>query len=201
MIVNKIADKITLLGKTKSKVKEDERQEINIPPETRQQIIDDLRFLWYHMKMEYQKSTKLLGTMPDEVTRFITKNWTEVHDQSGNAQDRYKPSKQIIFKTSMLRSDLCDFSDPYIVVKGAVALTKTNRRWIIDIRIRLLPPLTNCTSKINNVLIDNAEDLDVVMPMYNVLEYSKNFRKTTVCGIITAINLIILLPPFIMQAP
>ena len=45
LIVNKIADKINLLGKTKSNVKEDERQEINIPPETRQQIIDGLRFL------------------------------------------------------------------------------------------------------------------------------------------------------------
>ena len=129
--------------------------------------------------MEYQKIIKLLGTMPDEVPRFITKNWIEVHDQSGNTEDRHKPSKQIRLKTSMLRSDLCDFSDPYIVAKGTVALTKTNGRWIIDIRIRLLPPFTNCILKINNVLIDNAEDLDVVMPMYNVLEYSKNFRKTT----------------------
>ena len=66
--------------------------------------------------------------MPDEITRFITKNWIQVHDQSGNAEDRYKPSKQIRFKTSMLRLDLCDFSDPYIVVKGAVALTKNQRK-------------------------------------------------------------------------
>ena len=51
--------------------------------------------------------------MPDEVPRFITKKWIEVHDQSGSAEDRYKPSKQIRFKTSMLRSDLCNFSDMY----------------------------------------------------------------------------------------
>ena len=49
--------------------------------------------------------------------RFITKKWVEVHDQSGSADDRYKPNKQIRFKTSMLRSDLCDFSDAYIVVE------------------------------------------------------------------------------------
>ena len=55
--------------------------------------------------------------------RFITKKWIEVHDQSGNAEDRYKPSKQIRFKTSMLRSDLCDFSDAYIVVKGTITVT------------------------------------------------------------------------------
>ena len=134
--------------------------------------------------MEYHEITNLLGTTPDEVPRFITKKWIEVHDQSGNAEDRYKPSKQIRFKTSMLRSDLCDFSDAYIVVKGDITLTKTNGRGIIDIRNRFLAfknnaPFTNCISKINNVLIDNAEDLDVVMPMYNLLEYSKNYRKTT----------------------
>ena len=56
--------------------------------------------------MEYQKIVNLSGTTPDEVPRFITKRWIDVHDQSGNAEDRYKQSKQIIFKTSMLRSDL-----------------------------------------------------------------------------------------------
>ena len=80
MIGNKIADKITSLGKTKSKEKEDERQEIYIPPEKRQQSIDDLRLFWYHIKTEYQTITNLLGAIPNEVTRFITKRWIEVHD-------------------------------------------------------------------------------------------------------------------------
>ena len=93
-------------------------------------------------------------------------------------------NKQIRFKTSILRSDLCDYSDAYIVVKGDITLTKTNGRGIIDIRNRFLAfknnaPLTNCILKINNVLIDNAEDLDIVMPMYNLLEYSKHYRKIT----------------------
>ena len=84
----------------------------------------------------------------------------------------------------MLRSDLCDFSDAYIVVKGVITVTKTNGRDFIDIRNRFLAfknnaPFTNCISKINNVLIDNAEDLDVVMSMYNLIEYSKNYKKTT----------------------
>ena len=84
----------------------------------------------------------------------------------------------------MLRSDLCNFGDAYIIVKGKIALTKTDGRGFIDIRNRFLAfknnaPFTNCISKINNVLIDNAEDLDIVMPMYNLLEYSKNYRKTT----------------------
>ena len=111
MIGNKIADKIISLGKTKNKEKEDERQETQTPPEKRQQIIDDLRLFWHHIKMEYQKITNLLDTTSDDVPRFITKKWLDVYDQSGSAEDRYKPSKQIRFKTSMLRSDLCDFSD------------------------------------------------------------------------------------------
>ena len=83
--------------------------------------------------MEYQKITNL-DTTPDNVPRFITKKQAEVHDQSGCAEDRYKPTKQIRLKTSMLTSDLCDFSDAYIVVKGTIILTKTNRRGIIDKR-------------------------------------------------------------------
>ena len=105
----------------------------------------------------------------------------------------------------MLRSDLCDYSDAYIVVKGDITLTKTNGRGIIDIRNRFLAfknnaPFTNCISKINNVLIDNAEDLEIVMPMYNLLGYSKITEKQqVVCAMITKMSLIILL--LIMMNP
>ena len=70
--------------------------------------------------MEYQKIKNLLGTTPNEMPRFITitKKWVEVHDQSGDANDRYKPNKPIRFKTSMLRPDLHGFSDAYIIVTG-----------------------------------------------------------------------------------
>ena len=84
--------------------------------------------------MEYQKITNFLGTTIDEVPRFISKKWVKAYDQSGSADDRYKPNKQIRFKTSMLRSDLCEYFDAYNVVKGDITLTKTNGRGIIDIR-------------------------------------------------------------------
>ena len=89
----------------------------------------------------------------------------------------------------MLRSDLCDFSGPYIVVKGDIALTKTNGGGIINMRNRFLAfqnnaPFTNCISKINNVLIDNAEDLDVVMPIcLSTVKITE--KQQDVCGIIT----------------
>ena len=134
--------------------------------------------------MECQKITNLLGITLNEVPIFLTKKLVEVHDQSGSAENRYKPSKKIRFKASILRSDLCNFRDAYIVVKGDVTLTKTDGRRFTDIRNRFLAfqnntSITNCISKINNVLTDNAEDLDVVMSMYSLIEYSKNYRKTT----------------------
>ena len=84
----------------------------------------------------------------------------------------------------MLRSDLRDYSDAYIVVKGDITLVKTNGRGIINIRNRFLAfknnaAFTSCISKINNVLTDHTEDLDIVISMYNLLENSKNYRKTT----------------------
>ena len=81
------------------------------------------------------------------------------------------------FETSMLRSDLCDFSDAYIVVKGEVTLIggSNNSRKNSPLALKNNAPFIGCISKINNTLIDNAEDLDVVMPMYNLSEYNKNF--------------------------
>ena len=104
----------------------------------------------------------------------------------------------------MLRSDLCDFSDAYIAVKGNITVTKktftvndfeapnntaanvtatntANNNELGDKKIvfKNNAPFINCISKINGVKNDNAEDLDVVMPMYSLLEYSKNYKKTT----------------------
>ena len=76
--------------------------------------------------MEDQNITNLLDTTSNNVPRFITKKWIEVHDQFGNAENRCKPSKQIRFETSMLRSELCDYSDAYIVVKGTINVTGPN---------------------------------------------------------------------------
>ena len=80
----------------------------------------------------------------------------------------------------MLKSDLCDYSDAYIVVKGKITVANPNNNaYDKKLAFKNNAPFTSCISKINNTLIDNAKDLDVVMPMYNLLEYSKNYRKTT----------------------
>ena len=80
----------------------------------------------------------------------------------------------------MLRSDLCDYSDPYIVVKGKITVANPdNDAYDKKLAVKNNGPFTSCISKINNTLIDNAEDLEIIMPMYNLIEYSKNYRKTT----------------------
>ena len=88
--------------------------------------------------MEYQKVTNLLDTTSDNVHRFITKKRIELHDQSGSVEDRYKPSKRMRFKTSMLRSDLCGYSDAYTVIKGDITLKKVANENFIDVRNRFL---------------------------------------------------------------
>ena len=78
----------------------------------------------------------------------------------------------------MLRSDLCDFTDAYIVVKEYIAVTDPDdakRNKSVAFKDNAL--FINCISKISGIQVDNAENLDVVMPMYNLLEYSKNSKK------------------------
>ena len=128
--------------------------------------------------MEYDKINNLLGRQQKQLPKFVTRNLIKVSD---SAQGIYNDERQIRFKTSMLRSDLCDYCDAYIWVKGIVTVEAVN-----DVSKRNRPiilknnaPFISCVSKINNELIENAEDLDIVMPMYNLLEYNKNYKKTT----------------------
>ena len=80
----------------------------------------------------------------------------------------------------MLRSDLCDFSDAYIVVKGTMTVTNPdNNAYDKKLAFKINAPFVSCILKINITLADNAEDLVVVMPMYNLLEYSKDYSKIT----------------------
>ena len=127
--------------------------------------------------MEFQKIENFLNTNSDEnLPRFVTKKWIKVYDQSGG---NYNANKEIRIKTSMLRSDLCDYSDAYIVVKGDITLEGDNdaNKRNKNLAFKNNASFINFISKINGVKIDNAENLDVVMLMYNLLEYRKNYRK------------------------
>ena len=129
--------------------------------------------------MEFQKVVDFLDTTSDDknLPRFVTKKWIEVYDQS---EGNYNVNKEIRIKTSMLRSDLCDFNDAYIVVKGTITVTNPdNAKRNNAVAFKINAAFINCISKINGLKIDNAEDLDVVMPMYYLPEYSENYSKPT----------------------
>ena len=108
--------------------------------------------------------------------------WIEINN---HVRGVYSHNKQIRFQTSMLRSCLWDYSDAYILVKGNIsvnnaaadgaAANNTDKKVIF----KNGAPFTNCISNINNIQIDNTEYIDIVMPIYNLMEYNGNYSKTS----------------------
>ena len=113
--------------------------------------------------MEYQKIANLLDNTLDQPFKFWTKNWVEVNDES---KESYGTSSNIRFKTTMLRSNLCDSTHAYILVKWTITITGAGD---IDAAKRL--------DERNKG--DNAQDIYILMPMYNLSEYSDNYSKTS----------------------
>ena len=125
----------------------------------------------------------MLESTSDNLSKFRTRNCVEINDESrGN-----NANSDIRFKTTMLRSNLCDYPDSYILVKGTITITGAGAN--ADARnaderdkgvtFKNCAPFTKCISRINNTDIDNAHDIDIVMPMYNLIEYSDNYSKTS----------------------
>ena len=124
----------------------------------------------------------MIDDTSNQPSKFRTRNWVEINDESRGA---YNVNSQIKFITTMLKFSLCDYSDAYILVKGTIsvnntaaasaAVNNTNKKVIF----KNCAPFTNCISEINITQIDNAKDIDIVMPMYNLIEYSDNYVKTT----------------------
>ena len=134
--------------------------------------------------MEYQKIANLIDDASNQPSKFRTKNWVEINDESRGA---YNVNSQIKFKTTMLKSSLCDYSDAYILVKRKITITgegadeapRQADESDKGVTFENCAPFTNCISEINNTQIDNAKDTDIVMPMYNLIEYSDNYGKTS----------------------
>ena len=122
--------------------------------------------------MEYDKINNLLDNESENLSKFVTRNYVKVNSLSNT----YNENKSIRFKTPMLRSDLCDYGDAYILVNGTITVVGNQP---IDRQNKLVikknnAPFVSCITRINRELIEDADDLDIVMPMYNLLEYSKN---------------------------
>ena len=121
--------------------------------------------------------------MSEKLSKFVNREYVRVNSLSNT----YNENKSIRFKTPMLRSNLCDYSDAYILVKGTITVTapgaNNSANNIRDKRNRPLILKNNalfvsCITRIKGELIEDADDLDIVMSMNNLLEYSKSYRKT-----------------------
>ena len=128
--------------------------------------------------MEYDKIINLLLSEDSEsqnLSKFVTRQYVKVNSLSNT----YNENKSIRFKTPMLRSDLCDYADAYVLIDGIIIVAgyvprdRQNRSVILKNNA----PFISYITRINGELIEDADDLDIVMPMYNLLEYSKNYRK------------------------
>ena len=132
--------------------------------------------------MGYDKIINLLGKLDeDDIPKFTTIKYIEIFDQSNG---NYNQNKDIRFETPHVRDDLCDFNDAYIVVTGKINATDANLSndiappngifYTRNVALKNSAPFFNCILTINNQLIKDAQDLDIVMPMFNLLYSSKN---------------------------
>ena len=148
--------------------------------------------------MEYQKIANLLHDASNKTSKFRTKNWFEINDES---KGTYDVGSEIKFKATMLKSSLCDYRDAYILVKGKITITgaggdeaarKGDER-DKGVAFKNCAPLKICISQINNTEIDNCKDIDNIMPMYNLMNIVIIMQKhLEVCGNITEMDQMII---------
>ena len=133
------------------------------------------------IKMEYQKIANLLDNEINQPFKFRTRNWVEIDDESRETDI----DNGIRFKSTMLRSNLCDYADAYILVNGRITITgagddvaaRQADKIHKGVTFKNCAPFVKCISIINNTEIDNVKDIDIVMPMYDLIEYSDNYSK------------------------
>ena len=132
--------------------------------------------------MEYQEIKNLLDNTPNQLSKFRTKNWIKINDESRGV---YNVNSDIRFKTTVLKFSLCDYNDAYILVKrrttvagaGADAAARQADERYKGVIFKNCALSINCKTEISNTEIDNAKDIDIVIPMYNLIEYSDNYSK------------------------
>ena len=128
--------------------------------------------------METQKITNFLGNAENESLKFATRKWYVINNQN-NADngDGDENGATIKFETKVIKSNLCDYSDAYILVTGDITAANGNANR--NVAFKHCASFTKCVTDINNEHVDNADNLAIVMPMYNLIEYSNNYSDTS----------------------
>ena len=124
----------------------------------------------------------MLDNTPNQPSKFKTKNDVSI-TSNNESRGTCGEDNQIRFNTLMLRLRSCGYSDAYILVKGTVTVTNNELKSVAannanrKVVFKNCAPFTNCINRINSTQVGNAHDIHVVMPMYNLIEYSDNYSK------------------------
>ena len=124
--------------------------------------------------METQKIVNLLNGSDNENSKFATKKWYVLDSES---KVNYSDENEIKFLTSSLETNLCDYSDAYVLVTGNITTTggDANRK----VAFKNYAPFRECRTEIKETFVDNEEHINIAMPMYNLIEYSNNNSGTS----------------------
>ena len=124
--------------------------------------------------METQKIVNLLNGSDNDNSKFAAKKWFIIDSES---KDNYSTDEKIKLLTRSIESSLCDYSDPYILVKGNINVTPNNAA--TQIIFKNCAPFEKCRTEINDNFVDNTDFINIAMPMYNLIEYSDNYSDTS----------------------
>ena len=132
--------------------------------------------------MENQKIINLLDKIDTDSKHFATKKWYKINDEnntnySGNKDTGTDNPDTIKYDTRVLKPNLCDYAEAYILIDGTIRAAAANAN--TRLALKNCAPFTKCNLEINDEHVDTAENLDVTMPMYNLIEYSDNCQDSS----------------------
>ena len=128
--------------------------------------------------METQKIVNLLGDADNESSKFATRKWYVINDQNNTDYGEGNESGTAIkFETKIIKSNLCDYSDAYLLVTGDITAIGSNAN--TRVALKNCARFTKCITYRNDDHVDRAENLDIIMPMYNLMEYNDNYSYTS----------------------
>ena len=132
--------------------------------------------------MENQKIINLLDKIETDSKHFATKKWYTINDENSTNYGVNKDTgadnpDNIKYDTRVLKPNFCDYAEAYILVGGTIRAT--NAVNATRLALKNCPPFTKCNLEINDEHVDTAENLDIVMPMYNLIEYSDNYQDSS----------------------
>ena len=130
------------------------------------------------IKIETQKIVDLLNDSDNEYSKFASRKWYIINDQNNGQYGRgHENDSTIKFETKVIKPNLCDYSDAYILVTGDIKIADIAAD--TNAAFKNCAPFTSCVTHINDEHVETAENLDIIMPLYNLIEYSDNYADSS----------------------